>query len=86
MVGSWLQPDFVQYGCPWIFLFLYDVRDLDYPHRHAAFPARHTLPFCECFVQLALRAQTGTCIRGSVFLTTEASQLSVGISEDSGTA
>lgn len=40
----------------------------------------------ECFVQLALRAQTGTCIRGSVFLTTEASQLSVGISEDSGTA
>ena len=39
-----------------------------------------------CLVQLALRAQTGTCIRGSVFLTTEASQLSVGISEDSGTA
>ena len=54
MVGSGLQPDFVQYGCPWIFLFLYDVRDLDYPHRHAAFPVRLTrlfvsIYFCQIF-------------------------------------
>ena len=46
MVGSGLQPDFVQYGCPWIFLFcmlllLYDGSDLGYPHGHAAFPVRH---------------------------------------------
>ena len=39
----------------------------------------HT-PFCSCFVQLALRAQTQN-MSGSVLLTTEASQLSVGIAE-----
>ena len=39
---------------------------LGHPHGHATFPARLTLPFRSCFVQLALRAQTGTRIRGSV--------------------
>ena len=37
-------------------------------------------PFYSCFVQLALRAQTQN-MSGSVLLTTEASQLSVGIAE-----
>ena len=48
MVGSGLQPDFVQRCFP------------GYSHGHAAFPARRTRLFCSCFVQLALRAQTGT--------------------------
>ena len=55
---------------------------LEHHHRHSAFPARLTLPCRSCFVQLALWAQTGTRIRWQCFLTTEASQLSVGISEE----
>ena len=40
--------------------FLCDRAVLGYPRRHAAFPVRRTRLFCSCFVQLTLRAQTGT--------------------------
>ena len=65
MVGSGLQPDFVQYGCPWIFLFLYAStfvwwkRPRLSPRTCCVSCSSHT-PFCSCFVQLALRAQTDT--------------------------
>ena len=79
MVGSGLQPDFVQYGCPWIFLFLYDVRDLDYPHRHAAFPDRLTRHFAHVLCNSHYGLKQTQNMSGSVLLTTEASQLSVEI-------
>ena len=81
MVGSGLQPDFVQYGCPWIFLFLYDVRDLDYPHRHAAFPVRLTRLFAHVLCNSPYGLKQTQNMSGSVLLTTEASQLSVWIAE-----
>ena len=57
MVGSGLQPDL---NAILSIFSLYAGVILGYPRRHAAFPVRRTRLFCSCFVQLTLRAQTGT--------------------------
>ena len=60
-------------------LLLYDVRDLGYPHRHAAFPVRLTRLFAHVLCNSPYGLKQTQNMSGSVLLTTEASQLSVGI-------
>ena len=62
-------------------LLLYDGSDLDYPHWHAAFPVRLTRLFAHVLCNSPYGLKQTQNMSGSVLLTTEASQLSVGIAE-----
>ena len=52
-----------------------------YPHGHAAFPVRHPRLFTHVLCNSPYRLKQTQNMSGSVLLTTEASQLSVGIAE-----
>ena len=80
MVGSWLQPDLNAILS--IFSLYADVI-LGYPRRHAAFPVRRPRLFTHVLCNSPYRLKQAQNMSGSVLLTTEASQLSVGIVEDS---
>ena len=67
MVGSGLQLDFVQRCFP------------GYSHGHAAFPVRLTRLFAHVLCNSPYGLKQTQNMSGSVLLTTEASQLSVGI-------
>ena len=62
-------------------LLLYDGSDLGYPHRHAAFPVRLTRLFAHVLCNSPYGLKQTQNMSGSVLLTTEASQLSVGIAK-----
>ena len=64
-------------------LLLYDGSDLGYPHGHAAFPVRLTRLFAHVLCNSPYRLKQAQNMSGSVLLTTEASQLSVGIAGNS---
>ena len=66
--------------------FLCDRAVLGYPRRHAAFPVRLTRLFAHVLCNSPYGLRQTQNMSGSVLLATEASQLSVGIGEDSGTA
>ena len=76
MVGSGLQPDLNAILS--IFSLYADVI-LGYPRRHAAFPVRRTRLFAHALCNLPYGLKQTQNMSGSVLLTTEASQLSVGI-------
>ena len=80
MVGSWLQPDLNAILS--IFSLYADVI-LGYPRRHAAFPVRRPRLFTHVLCNSPYRLKQTQNMSGSVLLTTEASQLSVRIVEDS---
>ena len=66
--------------------FLCDRAVLGYPRRHAAFPVRRTRLFAHALCNSPYGLKQTQNMSGSVLLATEASQLSVGIAEDSSTA
>ena len=66
--------------------FLCDRAVLGYSRRHAAFPVRRTRLFAHVLCNSPYGLRQTQNMSGSVLLATEASQLSVGIAEDSGTA
>ena len=67
--------------------FLCDRAVLGYPRRHAAFPVRRHAFFAHVLCNSPYGLKQTQNMSGSVLLlATEASQLSVGIAEDSGTA
>ena len=61
--------------------FLCDRAVLGYPRRHAAFPVRRTRLFAHALCNSPYGLKQTQNMSGSVLLTTEASQLSVGIAE-----
>ena len=64
-------------------LLLYDGSNLGYPHGHTAFPVRLTRLFAHALCNSPYGLKQTQNMSGSLLLTTEASQLSVGIVEDS---
>ena len=76
MVGSWLQPDL---NAILSIFSLYAGVILGYPRRHAAFPVRLTRLFAHVLCNSPYGLKQTQNMSGSVLLTTEASQLSVGI-------
>ena len=75
MVGSWLQPDL---NAILSIFSLYAGVILGYPRRHAAFPVRLTRLFAHVLCNSPYGLKQTQNMSGSVLLTTEASQLSVG--------
>ena len=61
--------------------FLCDRAVLGYPRRHAAFPVRRTRLFAHALCNSPYGLKQTQNMSGSVLLTTEASQLSVGIAK-----
>ena len=83
MVGKVLQPSLNAI----VSIFsLYAGVILGYPRRHAAFPVRHPCLFAHALCNSPYGLKQTQNMSGSVLLATEASQLFVGIAEDSGTA
>ena len=80
MVGSGLQPDL---NAILSIFSLYAGVLLGYPRRHAAFPVRRTRLFAHVLCNSPYGLRQTQNMSGSVLLTTEASQLSVRIVEDS---
>ena len=80
MVGSGLQPDL---NAILSIFSLYAGVILGYPRRHAAFPVRRTRLFAHVLCNSPYGLRQTQNMSGSVLLTTEASQLSVRIVEDS---
>ena len=80
MVGSGLQPDL---NAILSIFSLYAGVILGYPRRHAAFPVRRTRLFAHVLCNSPYRLKQTQNMSGSVLLTTEASQLSVGIAGNS---
>ena len=78
MVGSWLQPDL---NAILSIFSLYAGVILGYTRRHAAFPVRLTRLFAHVLCNSPYGLKQTQNMSGSVLLTTEASQLSVGIAE-----
>ena len=66
--------------------FLCDRAVLGYPRRHACVSCSSHTPFAHALCNSPYALKQTQNMSGSVLLTTEASQLSVGIAEDSGTA
>ena len=83
MVGRGLQADV---NAILSIFSLYTGVILGYPRRHAAFPVRRTRLFAHALCNSPYGLKQTQNMSGSVLLTTEASQLSVRIAEDSGTA
>ena len=75
MVGSGLQPDL---NAILSIFSLYAGVILGYPRRHAAFPVRRTRLFAHALCNSPYGLKQTQNMSGSVLLTTEASQLSVG--------
>ncbi len=67
-------------------IFLCNSAVLGYSRRHAAFPVRRHAFFAHVLCNSPYGLKQTQNMSGSVLLATEASQLSVGIAEDSGTA
>ena len=83
MVGSWLQPDL---NAILSIFSLYAGVILGYPRRHVCVSCSPSCLFAHVLCNSPYGLRETQNMSGSVLLATEASQLSVGIAEDSGMA